>query len=290
MGRSQRYELLDASSALSIRQQSKLLNIPRGKYYYQPRSESSLNIYLMDLIDRQYQRTPFYGVPRMTDYLRNLGHQVNHKRVERLYKVMDIRALGPNPYTSKADPTAYKYPYLLRDLEIIYPNQVWAADITYIGLRHGYMYLFAIMDLYSRYILTWDISNNMTADWCAGVLKECLEWHPTPEIFNTDQGSQFTADVWIHQLKDNGIQISMDGKGRAIDNIFIERFWRSYKYEYLYFNVPNGGKELFDDSEEYFRFYNFERRHQSLNRVPPAEHYFGSKTYFLPTKYSTPLV
>jgi len=290
MGKSQRYKLLDSSFQLSIRGQSKLLNIPRGKYYYKPRSESPLNLYLMNLIDRQYQRTPFYGVPRMTDYLRDLGHGINHKRVRRLYKLMDIRALGPNPYTSKADPAAYKYPYLLRDLKIIYPNQVWAADITYIGLKQGFMYLFAIMDLYSRYILAWDISNSMTANWCVEVLEECLEWYPTPEIFNTDQGSQFTADLWINQLKENGIQISMDGKGRAIDNIFIERFWRSYKYEYLYLNVPNGGKELFDESQEYFRFYNFERKHQSLNRIPPAEHYFGTKTYFLPTKYSTSVV
>ena len=282
--------MLDTSLALSIRRQSELLNIPRGKYYYKPRSENPLNLHLMDLIDRQYQRTPFYGVPRMTDYLIGLGYPINHKRVRRLYKIMDIRALGPNPYTSKSDPTAYKYPYLLRNLEILYPNHVWVTDITYIGLRNGYMYLLAIMDLYSRYILAWDISNNMTAEWCCRVLRECLEWYPTPEIFNTDQGSQFTADLWINLLKDNGIQISMDGKGRAIDNIFIERFWRSYKYEYLYLNVPNGGKELFDQSQEYFRFYNFERKHQSLNRIPPAEHYFGSKTYFLPTKYSTPVV
>ncbi|MEM6321946.1 MAG: IS3 family transposase [Bacteroidota bacterium] len=226
----------------------------------------------------------------MTDYLRGLGHAINPKRVRRLYKVMDIRALGSNPYTSKSDPTAYKYPYLLRNLEILYPNQVWVADITYIGLKHGYMYLFAIMDLYSRYILAWDISNNMTAAWCIQVLKECLEWYPSPEIFNTDQGSQFTADLWVDMLQNNGIRISMDGKGRAIDNIFIERFWRSYKYEYLYLNAPNGGKELFDQSQEYFRFYNFERKYQSLNRIPPAEHYFGTKTYFLPTKYSTSVV
>jgi putative transposase len=290
MDKARRYELLDPSVDLSIRRQSMLLNIPRGKFYYKPRSESQLNLYLMDLIDRQYQRTPFYGVPRMTDYLQELGYRVNHKRVSRLYKTMDIRALGPNPYTSKSDPTAYKYPYLLRDLEILYPNQVWVADITYIGLKHGYMYLFAIMDLYSRYILGWDISNSMTAGWCIQVLKECLEWHPSPEIFNTDQGSQFTADTWVRELKGNGIQISMDGKGRAIDNIFIERFWRSYKYEFLYLNTPNGGKELFDHTNEYIRFYNFERRHQSLNRTPPAEYYFGTKTYFLPTKYSTSLV
>ncbi len=290
MDKAKRYELLDSSVDLSIRRQSKLLNIPRGKFYYKPKAESQLNLHLMDLIDRQYQRTPFYGVPRMTDYLQELGYGINHKRVRRLYKIMDIKALGPNPYTSKSDPVAYKYPYLLRDLVISYPNQVWVADITYVGLKRGYMYLFAVMDLYSRYIVGWDISNNMTASWCTQVLKECLEWYPSPEIFNTDQGSQFTADTWVGELNGNGIQISMDGKGRAIDNIFIERFWRSYKYEFLYLNSPNGGKQLFNHTNEYIRFYNFERGHQSLNRIPPAEFYFGTKTYFLPTKYSTSLV
>lgn len=287
---SERYRLLDPSNGLSIRHQAELLNIPRGRFYYRPRPESPANLHLMDLIDRQYQCTPFYGVPRMTEYLRGLGYKVNHKRVQRFYKLMDIRALGPNPYTSRADPAAYKYPYLLRELDVTHPNQVYVADITYIGLRHGYMYLFAIMDLFSRYILAWDISNNMTAKWCAGVLQECLEWHPTSDIFNTDQGSQFTADEWTNCLKDNGVLISMDGKGRAIDNIFIERFWRSYKYEYLYMNVPNGGKELYDQTNEYIRFYNFERKHQSLNNTPPAEIYFGSKTYFSPTKFSASVV
>jgi len=290
MDRPERYGLLDPCSGLSIRRQAGLLDIPRGKFYYRPRPESTVNLHLMGLMDRQYQCTPFYGVPRMTEYLKGLGHKVNHKRVGRLYKIMDIRALGPNPYTSRADPTAYKHPYLLRGLDILYANQAWVADITYIGLKHGYMYLFSIMDLFSRYILAWDISNSMTAKWCAGVLKECLERFPTPGIFNTDQGSQFTSDEWTHSLKDNGILISMDGKGRAIDNIFIERFWRSYKYEYLYLNVPNGGRELYDETKEYIRFYNFERRHQSLGNTPPAEIYFGSKTYFLPTKYSASVV
>lgn len=290
MTKSQRYGLLDADMSLSIRQQAEILNIARGKLYYKPRGETQLNLHLMKLIDKQYQRTPFYGVPRMTDYLRGLGKMVNHKRVYRLFKIMDIRALGPNPNTSNADVCAFKYPYLLKDLSITYPNQAWAADITYIGLKSGYMYLFAIMDIYSRFILTWDISNSMKAEWCVTVFEEALDWYPTPDIFNTDQGSQFTSDGWIAALNDNGILISMDGKGRAIDNIFIERFWRSYKYEYLYLNVPNGGKQLYDQTNEYIRFYNYERKHQSLNRVPPAEHYFGHKTYFSPTKYSASLV
>lgn len=245
----------------------------------------------MNQIDRQYQRTPFYGVPRMTDYLNGLGIQaINRKRVARLYKLMDIRALGPNPFTSKSDPTAYKYPYLLRNLEVNEVNQVWAADITYVGLRRGYLYLFAIIDLFSRYIIEWDISNSMTANWCASVVSKALEYHPTPDIFNTDQGTQFTSQIWSKILKDNGIQISMDGKGRAIDNIFIERFWRTYKYEYLYLNNPNGGKELYDQTQEYMTFYNFERQHKSINKLTPAEKYFGKKTYFYSTKYSESVV
>lgn len=245
----------------------------------------------MNLIDRQYQKTPFYGVPRMTDYLNGLGiRPVNRKRVARLYKLMDIKALGPNPFTSKSSPTAYKHPYLLRDLQVNEVNQVWAADITYVGLRRGYMYLFAIIDLHSRYIIEWDISNSMTAKWCASIVLKALEYHPSPEIFNTDQGTQFTSQIWEEILKDSGIKISMDGKGRAIDNIFIERFWRTYKYEYLYLNNPNGGKELYDQTKEYMTYYNFERKHSSINKLTPAEKYFGKKVYFYSTKYSEILV
>jgi putative transposase len=252
---------------------------------------SALNLYLTKLIDQQYQRTPFYGVPRMTEYLNGLGLQpINHKRVERLYRIMDIRALGPIPNTSKSSPKAYKHPYLLRKLTVEYPNQVWVADITYVALRSGYMYLFAIMDLYSRLILAWDISNSMTAAWCKYVLAESLEKFPSPEILNTDQGIQFTADMWADYLLDNGIRISMDGKGRAIDNVFIERFWRSYKYEYLYLNSPNGGKELYDGTKEYVDYYNHQRRHSSLEKQTPAEKYYGSKTYFITTKYLPSLV
>lgn len=252
---------------------------------------NAFNLYLTKVIDRQYQLTPFYGVPRMTDYINGLGiGKVNHKRIERLYKIMDIRALGPNPYTSKSDPKKYKYPYLLKSLQIKYPNQVWVADITYIPLHSGYMYLFAIMDLYSRLILEWDISNTMSSAWCRYVLCNALDFYPSPEILNTDQGIQFTADKWTTCLNDNGIKISMDGKGRAIDNIFIERFWRTYKYEYLYLNSPNGGKELYDQTKEYIDFYNHQRAHSALGKLTPAEKYFGSKTYFVTTKYSESLV
>lgn len=277
--------MLDQTHPLSIRRQATILKIPRGKKYYKPRSESLLNLYLMKLIDQQYQRTPFYGVPRMTDYLNGLGlAPVNHKRVRRLYKLMDIRAIGPIPFTSRSAPDHPKFPYLLRNLKIDSPNQVWAADITYVPIKRGFLYLFAIIDLYSRYILGWDISNTMSAKWCKHLLDQCLYWYPRPEIFNTDQGSQFSSDIWISAMLDNGIRQSMDGKGRAIDNIFIERFWRTYKYEYVYLNPPNGGKELYDETKIYMDFYNFERRHQSLNRQTPAEIFFQRKVRYSPTK------
>ena len=210
---------MDNAHPLSIRRQASLLKISRGKSYYKPKGESSLNTYLMKLMDQQYQRTPFYGVPRMTDYLNGLGLQpINQKRVYRLYKTMDIRAIGPNPYTSKANPAHKKFPYLLRDLKVIEPNQVWVADITYVPMKKGHLYLFAIMDLFSRFILSWDISNAMTSKWCEYVFKKCIYWYPTPVIFNTDQGSQFSSENWVSAISDNGIRQSMDGKGRAIDH------------------------------------------------------------------------
>lgn len=287
----QRQELLGYDHGLSVRKQASLLQVSRNKKYYKPKGENPFNLYLMKLIDQQYQRTPFYGVPRMTHYLNSLGlRPINEKRIQRLYKLMDIRAIGPNPYTSKSIPDHIKYPYLLRGLDINTPNQVWVADITYIPLKRGFMYLFAIMDLFSRYILAWDISNAMTSKWCKNVFDQCINWYPTPEIFNTDQGSQFSSEIWVNAMVDNGIRQSMDGKGRAIDNIFIERFWRSFKYEYLYLNAAISGIELYHETENYINFYNFERAHQSLNRKTPAEVFFRQKIFFTPTKYSAALV
>jgi len=277
---------------LSQRKQAELLSVWRTGKYYKPRGETALNQRLMNIIDRQYTATPFYGVPRMTDFINRhyFDLQVNKKRVRRLYKLLDIRAVGPNPYTSKSDPVAYKYPYLLKNLIIKKANQVWVSDITYIGMRKGFMYLYAIMDLFSRYILNWGLSNTMTAKWCAEITKEAFLLHPLPEIFNTDQGSQFTSDTFTGLLESNEIKISMDGKGRAVDNIFIERFWRSIKQEYVYLNPPNGGYELYQGIEEYIRFYNYERGHQMLDRKPPAELYYGKKINFKSTKYLTTVV
>jgi len=235
----------------------------------------------MRIIDRQ-----------MIDFInRHYGYLINEKRIYRLYKLMDIRALGPNPYTSKSHKTAYKYPYLLRNLDVQYPNQVWAADITYIGLKKGFMYLFAIIDLCSRMIINWALSNTMSANWCCETIEEAFLIHNAkPEIFNTDQGSQFTSDLYVSLLQDSEVRISMDGKGRAIDNIFIERFWRSIKQECIYIHPANGGKMLYDEIEEYMRFYNYERPHQSLDRRIPAEVFHGKKVPFIHTKYLTTVV
>ena len=226
----------------------------------------------MKLIDKQYTKTPFYGVPRMVQYLREQGHKVNHKRIRRLYRNMDLYAIVPRPNTSKPHKgkSHIVYPYLLRGLKITQPNQVWAIDITYVPINGGHMYLIAIIDLYSRFIVGWSLSNTMTANWC----KECLETavlrYGPPEIINTDQGSQFTSPEftgYVASLKQT--QFSMDGKGRAIDNIFIERFWRSIKYEKIYLEPSEDGHELYGKIKEYMKFYNRERGHQSLDYKRP---------------------
>ncbi len=283
--------MIENHSKLSKRRQCDLLSIHRSNLYYKPKEETALNLHLMQIIDRQFTATPFYGVPRMTDHInRYYPYKINSKRIARLYKIMEIRALGPNPNTSKADKTAYKFPYLLRGLNIDKSNQVWAADITYIVMKHGYMFLFAIIDLYSRMIINWALSNTMEASWCCYVIEEAILLHGTPSIFNTDQGTQFTSDLYVSLLKENNIQISMDGKGRAIDNIFIERFWRSIKQECIYLYPANGGKQLYDEVEEYMRFYNHERPHESLGYQIPAEVYHGRKVDYYPTKYLTVVV
>lgn len=246
----------------------------RSSFYYVPRRESSKNRELMKLIDKQYMETPFYGVPRMTGHLRYLGHRVNPKRVRRLYREMDIHALGPRPNTSK--PHKGKghtvFPYLLRNVDITRRNQVWAMDITYVPVGGGHMYLFAIIDLYSRYVVGWSLSNTMTSEWCRECLKTAIKRHGAPEMINTDQGSQFTAPQFTEYVtKEENIAFSMDGKGRAIDNIFIERFWRSIKYEKIYLEPSGNGGELYVKIKEYMAFYNGERMHQSLGYKRPGQ-------------------
>ena len=258
---------------LSIVEQCDLLTIHRSSLYYKPLPESEMNLNIMNILDKQYFKTPFYGVLRLTAMLNNKGFHVNDKRVRRLMKLMHWRTIYREPHTTISKKSDYKYPYLLKGLKIEKLNQVWAMDITYIPMRHGFMYLSAIIDLHSRFVVNWSISNSMTSEWCAEVLQAAIQKYGKPQIFNTDQGSQFTSDVFIDLLKSNDIQISMDGKGRALDNIFIERLWKSVKYENIYLNVYESGLDLYRGLNEYFEFYNNERLHQTLNYETPASRY-----------------
>jgi len=258
---------------ISVRRQCELLDLNRTTLYYQPVGESAYNLHLMRLLDEQYMRTPFYGVLRMTAYLRRQGYAVNHKRIRRLMRTMGLQAIYPRPKTSLAGKGHKIYPYLLRGLEITRPNQVWSSDITYIPMRQGFMYLVAIMDWFSRYVLAWQISNTLDGYFCQDVLQQALQ-QAQPEIFNTDQGVQFTAHEFTGYLEKAEIRISMDGRGRALDNIFIERLWRSVKYEDIYLKDYATVPELDAGVAAYFRFYNDERLHQSLNYQTPAEVHF----------------
>ena len=258
-----------------MRDQCGLLGLNRSTYYYVPATESSLNLHLMGRIDEQYMRTPFYGWPRMTIYLQNQGYAVNHKRVQRLMTKMGIQALYPKPSLSKASYTHKIYPYLLRNLAITHPNQVWSTDITYIPLANGFMYLVAVIDWFSRYVLAWQLSNTLDSAFCVDTLQQALQMG-RPDIFNTDQGAQFTATAFTSVLEKAAIQISMDGKGRALDNIFIERLWRSVKYEDVYLKRYDSVLALFTGLDAYFAFYNHERPHQSLAYRTPAAIYYDA--------------
>lgn len=262
----------------SLVQQCKLLDIHRSGLYYRPRSESPYNLRLMREIDAHFMEHPYYGVERMTDYLNlDLGHRVNVKRIRRLYKIMGLQTVYRKPRTTIKDPESYKYPYLLRDLNIERPGQVWQTDITYIPMLRGFMYMNAIIDVYSRKILNWSISNSMDKQWCIELLEDTIAEHGAPEIHNSDQGSQYTSTQYVKVLKENKIQISMDGKGRALDNIYIERFWKSIKYEKIYLNPPNGGLDLYQMVNEYIEFYNTKRRHTEIGKVPPDQMYATKK-------------
>jgi len=269
----QRRTMVETTTEISKEKQCELLSIHRSGLYYRPIGESKENLEIMRKLDEQYFLTPFYGVNRLTVWLQLQGYAVNPKRVRRLMKLINWQTIYREPRTTILEKSHYKYPYLLRDLKIERNNQVWAMDITYIPMRKGFMYLTAIIDLHSRFVVNWSLSNTMTAEWCTQVLDEAIQKHGKPEIFNTDQGSQFTSDEFIKKLKDNEIQISMDGKGRALDNIFIERLWRSVKYENVYLNVYENGVDLYKGLNQYFNFYNKERMHQSLNYKTPNQLY-----------------
>lgn len=254
-----------------------MVGLSRSTYYAAPnREESAENLALMRLIDRLYTARPFFGSPRITDWVNRLGFHYNHKRIERLMQVMGLAATVPGPHTSAAHPHHPIYPYLLRGVTVCRPDQVWCADITYIPVDPGYQFLVAIMDWYSRYVLAWELSNTLDLPFCLEALDHALV-SAQPEIFNTDQGSQFTSAEWIGRLQGRQIAISMDGRGRAMDNIFVERLWRTVKYEDIYLHDYCGGAELRLGVKRYFRFYNEERRHSALGKRTPAEVY-GSRT------------
>ena len=259
---------------LSIAKQCRLLNVTRSSFYYKPRAVKAEDLELMRLIDGQYLKTPTWGSRSMRNYLRRLGYKINRKRVQRLMRLMGLEAIYPRPRTSRAHPGHKIYPYLLRNLSIERPNQVWAADITYIPMSRGFMYLVAVMDWHSRKVLSWRLSNTMEADFCVEALQEAIRRYGCPEIFNTDQGVQFTSEIFTKVLKDNDIAISMDGRRRVQDNIFIERLWWTLKHHHLYLRSFANGSELRAGLKVWFDFYNHERFHQSLDDKTPDEVYY----------------
>jgi putative transposase len=272
--REQRQQLIDSDHAeLSLREQCKLLQVNRSTYYYKAAEICNDSVDLLNEIREIWERYPFFGYRRITKELKFKGHKINRKRVQRLMRLGGIQALYPGPNTSRRNKLHAVHPYLLRDVTIDQPNQAWMIDITYLRLRGGFMYLVALIDVHSRYIVSWSLSNTMETGFCMDALKKGLVY-AHPEIINSDQGSQFTSDDWVDFLNEWGIKISMTGKGRCLDNVYIERFWRSFKTEKFYLNEFNSVQELRHAIEEYVEFYNQRRWHQSLDYKVPAEIYF----------------
>ena len=263
----------EAHPQLSVRRQCSLLGLSRSSLYYRPPAESPDNVQLMHLLDEQYTATPFYGVRRMTAWLRSQGYPVNHKRVARLMQQMGIAAIYAKPKLSQARAGHMVYPYLLRGVKIARVNHVWSTDITYIRLHQGFVYLVAVLDWFSRYVLSWALSVTLDGQFCREALLQALRLGKRPEIFNTDQGVQFTSSDFTGLLKHEGIQMSMDGRGRALDNVFVERLWRSVKYEEVYLKDYASVREARQGLGEYFTFYNHKRLHQALGYQTPATVY-----------------
>jgi len=270
---SERKLLIDSADKVSIRTQCVLLSISRSGLVYKPTGESKDNLEIMRLMDIHYMLHPSYGVLRMQDHLSGLDFIINKKRVRRLLRLMGLMAIYPKRNLSKLGLAKYIRPYLLRGLKVVRANQVWAIDITYVPMAKGFLYLTAVIDLYSRYVVGWGLSNSLDAASSHKVLKEAILANGKPEIINSDQGCQFTCNEWLEYLDKEIIQISMDGKGRAIDNIFIERLWRSVKYDYVYLWPANDGLELFKGLKGYFKHYNYELKHQGIDRQIPASLY-----------------
>lgn len=258
--------------AFSVERQCELLGLARSTYYYEPAEESEENLELMRLIDEQYLRTPFYGSRRMREWLKSEGRTLNRKRLQRLMRQMGIAAIYPKPRTTIAGRGHKIYPYLLRNVAVVRVDQVWSTDITYIPLKRGFMYLVAVLDWYSRCVLSWRLSNSLETSFCLEALDESLR-EGRPEIFNTDQGVQFTSTAFTSRLEQDEVAISMDGRGRALDNVFIERLWRSLKYEDIYLKEYATVDDLYEGLKSYLAFYNGERPHQALEYRTPQEVY-----------------
>lgn len=268
-----RRSLLDNDHPLlSIRQQCKILDINRSSIYYEPKTLDATTLALMRIVDEVYTQYPFFGTRQMVSYLNARGQAVGRSKIRSIYERLGLRSLSPGPHISKPHPEHKVYPYLLRDIEITSQNHVWSTDITYIRLKKGFAYLTAIIDWFSRYVLDWELSISLDSDFCVDTLTRVLSTK-TCEIFNTDQGSQFTSKEFTELLLTHNIKISMDGKGRALDNIFVERLWRSVKYECIYLHEWESVREVRRGLIDYFNFYNYERPHQSLNGHTPAEIY-----------------
>ncbi len=263
---------------IAIARQCDLVDLARSTWYYRQRRDNVYNEYLMHLLDEEYTRHPFRGIGQLTNWLHSHGYLVNHKRVERLMRQMGIQAIYPKRHLSASNPDHCIYPYLLNDLFITQPNQVWATDITYIRMHPGWLYLVAIMDWYSRYVISWELSNTLDVEFCLVALNRALA-KEKPSIFNSDQGSQFTSVYFTSVLEQAGIQISMDGRGRVYDNIYIERLWRSVKYEEVYIHDYQSVPEAKSLLGTYFKFYNEERGHTALGKKTPAEIYFSGNVH-----------
>ena len=273
-----RRNLVDGShQELSVRRQCRLLALHRSTYYYEPLGESQENLALMRRIDELFMELPFLGSRKMRDMLRDDGMLVGRERVRRLMRKMGLMAVYQKPRTSIPHPEHKIYPYLLRGVPVTRPNQVWCSDITYIPMKRGFLYLVAIMDWYSRAVISWNVSNTMDADFCIEVLEEALHKYGAPEIFNTDQGSQFTSIAFTQRLKDAGVAISMDGRGRWLDNVFIERLWRSVKYECVYLQDIETGSALRRALATWLEFYNTRRPHVALEGRKPMQVYQGCR-------------
>jgi putative transposase len=276
-----RAEVEKETAMMSVVQQCGLLELSRSTFYYQPAGENAYNLALMRLIDERFTKRPFYGVPRMTASLRAMGHGVNPKRVRRLMRVMGLEAIYPKPRLSANGPDHKVYPYLLKGVAVDRPDQAWATDITYVRLTHGFVYLTAIMDWYSRYVVAWELSITLDTGFCLEALRKALRISK-PEIFNTDQGPQFTSVDFTNLLENEGIKVSMDGRGRVYDNIFVERLWRSVKYEEVYLHDYQMVLEARTHLSAYFEFYNDERPREALGYRTPHEVYFGTKATLAP--------